>query len=228
MQARQAAQRRAVREADRSKFQRAAEAQLRLVAVCPESSDEARLCLFTQMVLNMLSTFRPVSEDAQGVDGVETRYTLAMPTLRTASDMVEWFHTNLMPLSDAILVEPSSKLDRIVVRACDLTARRLSEPIGRDDVAEALGLSSTYFGKVFRGKTGMTFREFVKRLRGSKAQELLLLPGKTVGEVAGEVGYSTTAAFSRGFEQVCGASPCAYRNNPQAFPRIRLPESVEV
>ena len=220
--------RRAAREADRSEFQRAVEAQLRLVAVCPESSDEARLCLFTQMVLNMLSTFRTVSEDAQAVDGVETRYTLAMPSLRTASDMVAWFHTNLMPLSDAILVEPSSRLDRIVVRACDLTAHRLSEPVGRDDVAQALGLSSTYFGKVFRGKTGMTFREFVKRLRVLKAQKLLLLPGKTVAEVAGEVGYSTTAAFSRGFEQVCGASPCAYRNNPQAFPRIALPESVDV
>ena len=218
---------RAVREADRSKYERTVEAQLRLVAGCPEGSENARLCLFTQMVLNMLSTFEAISEDSQGIDNVRTRYALAMPALQTASDMVEWFHANIVPVADALLLEPASKLDRIVRQACDLTARRLPEPIGRDDIAQALGLSSAYFGKVFREKTGLTFREFTKRLRVSKAQKLLLLPGKTVAEVAGEVGYSTTAALSRRFEQVCGASPCAYRNNPQAFPRVILPESIE-
>ena len=220
--------RRAVREADRSEFERAVEAQLRLVAGCPEGSDKAHLCLFTQMVLNMLSAFGSVSEDPRCVDGVEARYALAMPTLQTASDMVEWFHAHLMPLADAILVEPSSRLDRTISKAYELTARRLSEPICRDDVAKTLGLSGTYFGKVFRGKTGMTFREFVRRLRVSKAQKLLLLPGKTVAEVAGELGYGTTSAFSRGFEQVCGASPSAYRNNPLAFTRVILPDGVEV
>jgi len=218
----------ALREADRLRFERAIEAQLRLVAQCPTGSHHARLCLFTQMVLNLLSASRALGQKASAMDRVETRYALAMPRLRTASDMVEWFHDTMMPLADAMLAEPSSRLERIAAKACGLTAQRLPETIGRDGVAETLGLSGTHFGKIFREKTGMTFREFVKRLRIAKAQHLLLFPGKTVAEVAGAVGYSSTAAFSRGFEQVCGASPCAYRNNPQAFPRIKLPDGVEV
>ena len=220
--------RRAVRAADRSALDRAMEAQLRLVAGCPGDSDKACQCLFTQMVLNLLSAFRSVSEDVHRMDDVEARYALVLPSLQTASDMTEWFHVHLLPLIETILVDPSAKLDRIIAKACDLTASRLTETIGREEVAEVLGLSGTYFGKVFRAKTGMTYREFVKRLRVSKAQKLLLLPGRTVAEVAGELGYSTTAAFSRSFEKFCGASPSAYRNNPRAFPRIRLPERAEV
>ncbi|MCP4642986.1 MAG: helix-turn-helix domain-containing protein [bacterium] len=219
--------RQTVRDGDREKFERAVEAQLRLVAECPEEGNEARLCLFTQMVLNVLSALEGHSVEARDIERVGTDYTMAMPTLQRASDMVEWFHAHLLPLVHAILLAPSSKLDRVVRTAYELTARRLSEPVGRDDVAQALGLSGTYFGKVFRERTGMPFRQFAKRLRAAKAQKLLLLPGKTVTEVASDVGYTTIAAFSRSFEQVCGASPCAYRNNPQAFARVGLPDGVE-
>ncbi|MBN2309915.1 MAG: PocR ligand-binding domain-containing protein [Candidatus Hydrogenedentes bacterium] len=219
--------RRAVRDAARPDFDRAVEAQLRLVAGCPEDTGPERQCLFTQMVLNLLSALRAASEDARAVDGVQTRYALIMPALGTTSDMLGWFHGNVMPLAEAVLLEPGSRLDGIVAKACDLAAARLSESTGRDEIAEELGVSATHFGRVFREKAGMTFREFLKRLRVWRAQQLLLHPGRTVAEVAAEVGYSTTAAFSRRFEQVCGASPCAYRNNPQAFPRINLPALFE-
>ncbi len=218
--------RRAVRDMDRRSFEAAVETQLRLVAGCPVDSEDARKCLFTQMVLNLLSALRAITKDAERTSDVESRYALAMPSLQTPNDMAAWFHAHLLPLADAVLVEPCAKMDHVAAKACELTLRRLSEPIGREDVAKTLGLSGTYFGKIFRGRTGMTFREFVRRLRASKAQELLLLPGKTVADVADEVGYGSTAAFSRGFEQVCGASPCAYRNNPLAFPRVVLPNFV--
>lgn len=220
--------RRAVRESDLPALKRAIEAQLRLITGCPEDADKAPLCLSTQMVLNLLAALRSVSQHGQRIDSIETRYALAMPSLQTASDMVEWFHTHLLPLAETILVEPAAKLDRLVATACDLTAARLSETVSREEVATALGLSSTYLGKVFRAKTGMTYREFVKRLRISKARKLLLLPGKTVAEVAGELGYSTTAAFSRSFEKFCGASPSAYRGDPQAFPGVDLPECADL
>ncbi len=219
--------RRAVRDMDRSSLEAAVEAQLRLVAGCPVDSEEARKCLFTQMVLNLLAALRTVTKDPERMNDAESRYALAMPSLQTSNDMAVWFHAHLLPLVEAVLVEPSAKMDHVVAKACELTLHRLSESIARDDVAKTLGLSGTYFGKMFRGKTGMTFRDFVKRLRASKAQELLLLPGKTVADVADEVGYSSTAAFSRGFEQVCGGSPCAYRNNPLAFPRVILPDLLE-
>ncbi|MFO7976449.1 MAG: helix-turn-helix domain-containing protein, partial [Candidatus Hydrogenedentota bacterium] len=220
--------RRTIRNTDRSALESALQAQLRLVRGCPEDNNNARQCLFTQMVLNLLSALRTISNNDAEIMHIETRYALAMPTLRTANDMIEWFFAHLLPLADRTLLEPSAKSNQIVLKACDLAARQLSHPLAREEVAGALGLSGTYFGKIFRAQTGITFREFMKRLRISKAQSLLLLPGKSVAETAVEVGYSTTAAFSRGFEQVCGASPTAYRTNPHAFPRITLPEKLKV
>lgn len=215
--------RQAVRERARPALESAVEAQLRLAAGCPGSDGGARLSLFTHMTMNLLSVLRTVARDQDGIDRAGARYGKAMSTLRTAQDMTTWFHANLLPLLDAAFGEPESPRDRTIAAACSLAARRLSEPITREQLAAELGVSSTHFGKMFRMATGMTFREFLSRVRARKAQQLLLTPGHTVADVADELGYGSTAAFSRSFERICGASPSAYRNAPQAYPRIHVP-----
>lgn len=216
------AMRRAAIAGDRELFESAVESHLRLVSGVPGNQTHARLCLFTSMVTDLISIMRSLSGSANVIDEVETAYALAMPALQTASDMVEWFRVHLLPLAYGIFANPSGREDRWVSMACDLASQRLSEAVSRDEVAKALGLSSTHFGRIFRKRTGMTFREFLKKLRVSKAQELLLLPGRTVADVALELGYGSTAAFSRGFKEGCGGSPCEYRSNPSAYSRVLL------
>jgi len=219
--------RRALRERDRSMLDEALEGQLRVVCGCPADSGAVRQCLFTQLVMNLLGVLRPMAAESRALEDVEKNYALAVSSLHTGTDMAGWFHQHLLPLVDAAFCEACSVAEQIVVKACEITVRRLAESVRRDEVAEALGFSGTYFGKVFRSRTGMTWRAFVKRLRAAKAQKLLLVPGKSINDIAGQLGYSSTVAFSRSFERVCGASPSAYRNNPQAFRRIILPEGLE-
>ena len=219
--------RRAARERDRSMFEDAVESQLSLFGAYPGDIAGVRLYLFTQMVLNTLASFREVCDTSHGIDQIEARYAMAMATLRTTPDMLEWFDTHVLPLANKVLRETTAPRDRVIGQACDVAMRHLADPVTRDDVAAALGLSSTHLGRLFRERTGMTFRQFLNQTRVAKAQQLLLLPGKTVAGVARDLGYSTTAAFSRSFERVCGAPPSVYRNNPQGFARICLPPFPE-
>jgi AraC-like DNA-binding protein len=87
-------------------------------------------------------------------------------------------------------------------------------------------MSESHFGKVFRKRLGVSFRDYLQMARVARAQQLLLEPGKSILDIAVEVGYADTASFTHAFKKVCGASPTEYRNAPRAFKRIELPHAA--
>jgi AraC-like DNA-binding protein/ligand-binding sensor protein len=214
----------AVREGNRDRFEQKMESQLRLIAGQVDCPEEVRQCLFAQAVFGALAMLRDEGESA-AADRMQVAYAAAHSSMRTGVDMVEWFRANAVPHLDTLLDAPCSVPARRLNEVGTMVARSLSEKPNRESVARKLGMSGAHFGKSFRRDAGITYREYVRRIRVGQAQRLLLTPGKTVAQVASEVGYTTTAAFTRAFERECGASPSAYRNNPRDFALIPLPSS---
>ncbi|ACQ79198.1 transcriptional regulator, AraC family [Beutenbergia cavernae DSM 12333] len=92
-------------------------------------------------------------------------------------------------------------------------------PVSVPELARIAGLSTSHFAALFRAATGSGVSEYVKRLRMSRARELLLTSDRTVAEVATTVGYPDAFYFSRQFRRVAGVSPTEYR---RAFHRDGL------
>ena len=80
-----------------------------------------------------------------------------------------------------------------------------------EEVAEHLGMTPTYFSRVFKQATGRNFIEFVNRLRISKSCELLADGDKPVTEVCFESGFNNISNFNRRFQQLKGMTPSHYR-----------------
>lgn len=57
----------------------------------------------------------------------------------------------------------------------------------------------------------MSLREYVNKLRIDEAKRLLLSTGKTVSEIAGEVGFDNISYFSTVFRKQCGMSPLDWK-----------------
>ncbi len=85
------------------------------------------------------------------------------------------------------------------------------EDLALTDVARAVNMSTFYFCKSFKKATGMTFTEYLSRVRIEKARELLVNPNVRVSEVAFEVGFQSLTHFNRVFRRVLGQSPSAFR-----------------
>ncbi len=213
----------AVREGSRERFEEEIESQLRLLAGQVDCPDEVRQCVFAQVVFDALTLLRDEGESA-AAGRMQVAYAAAHSSIRTGADMVEWFRANVMPSLDALMDAPRSVPARRLNEVGAMVARSLSEKPNRESVARRMGMSGAHFGKSFRREAGVTYREFVRRIRVGQAQRLLLTPGKTVAQVANEVGYTTTAAFSRAFERECGVSPSAYRNSSKDYALIPLPK----
>lgn len=81
------------------------------------------------------------------------------------------------------------------------------------EVADAVGISRTYFSKMFREMTGEKYWDYLSRYRIEKAKELLLNTNLGQAQISEEVGYSSEFHFSRKFKEIIGISPNKFRKN---------------
>ena len=83
--------------------------------------------------------------------------------------------------------------------------------IGLDDMVAAAGMSVRNLNRRFVAATGLSPRQYLRRVRIEAAKRLLERRGATLDRVAGAVGYGDTRAFVRAFCEVAGLSPGQYR-----------------
>ncbi|WP_096084850.1 AraC family transcriptional regulator [Agaribacterium haliotis] len=74
-------------------------------------------------------------------------------------------------------------------------------------MAELLGMEWAQFKRLL-ARHGINYRHMLEQLRIDAAQQLL--EQRAINEVATELGYSSTAQFSRSFKRICGVSPANY------------------
>ncbi len=72
------------------------------------------------------------------------------------------------------------------------------------------------FNRRFLSATGMSPRQYLRRVRIETAKRLLEGPNASIDRVAEQVGYSDTRAFIRAFGVLAGLSPGQYRHKFRA------------
>ncbi|OOQ59794.1 transcriptional regulator [Mucilaginibacter pedocola] len=78
--------------------------------------------------------------------------------------------------------------------------------------AEQLYLSPNYFGDLIKKETGKTALEYIQAKLIAMAKERIFDHGKTVSEIAYELGFKYPQHFARLFKQKVGHSPLEYRS----------------
>jgi AraC-like DNA-binding protein/ligand-binding sensor protein len=127
--------------------------------------------------------------------------------------LLEIFGRHLSILSNQIAVENSAAQPVSVTRAKQFIARNQDGAICLATVAKAVNTSTFYFCKLFKRATGLTFTDYVARVRIEKAKTLLLDPNQRVSEVAYDVGFQSLTHFNRVFRKIVGRSPTSYRRS---------------
>jgi AraC-like DNA-binding protein len=110
-----------------------------------------------------------------------------------------------------IAVTESHSEHPVVLRAKGVIEKHQGEEISLSAVAKAVHVSSFHLCKLFRKSTGLTFTEYVSRIRTEKAKNLLLNPQLRISEIAYEVGFQSLTHFNRIFRKLVGESPTRYR-----------------
>jgi AraC family transcriptional regulator len=110
-------------------------------------------------------------------------------------------------------------------RIRELVHAKMEDDFSLDEMAQAIGLSTAHFARMFRKSTGETPHQFVLRQRVERAKAMLRAPDVRVLDVAVACGFKTQQHFAKVFRDVCGVSPTEYRQNFLDSEVICAPES---
>jgi AraC-like DNA-binding protein/ligand-binding sensor protein len=125
--------------------------------------------------------------------------------------LLETFAKHLSLVANQIVVQEEEAESPLVRRARAYILANQADPIDLAKVAQAMHVSTFYFCKLFKKATGLTFTEYLSRVRVEKAKHLLLNPHLRISEIAYDVGFQSLTHFNRVFRQVAGQSPSEYR-----------------
>lgn len=98
-----------------------------------------------------------------------------------------------------------------MMKAVRWIERTYTQPLHASEVAAQIGMSRSSFSVKFKKYVGITFGDFVSKLRIGKAEELLLNTELGMTEIAEKSGYEDVYYFSRVFREKMQCSPAEYR-----------------
>lgn len=72
-------------------------------------------------------------------------------------------------------------------------------------------INSKYLGRIFKQQTGVSFHEYLNRIRMERAKLLLEQTDRKIIDIAGQVGFETVTYFNRVFQKQFAMAPGEYR-----------------
>ncbi|WP_336076821.1 response regulator transcription factor [Paenibacillus sp. 203] len=98
-----------------------------------------------------------------------------------------------------------------MTRAIQYIHAHYSEDLNMAVVSNSVSLNYTYFSQAFKAYTGLSFVQYVKRLRITEAKKLLKCQGGKIYEIAANVGFDNAKHFNKVFRELEGMTPQQFR-----------------
>jgi len=101
--------------------------------------------------------------------------------------------------------------DPRIGRIIDLIESRPSDALAIDSLAGAVNLSASRLRRLFVAQTGLTLSRYIKRVRMSRADELVCSTFLSIKEIVAAVGLRDESHFVRDFKSCHGCTPTERR-----------------
>lgn len=112
---------------------------------------------------------------------------------------------------DSMVIKDQMSEPIMISRAKSYMKDNYAITIKLSKISDHLKISQYHFCRQFKKYTGLSFTDYLNRLRIEEAKLILIAPNCRVGEVAYEVGFQSVPHFSRSFKRIAGMSPKKWR-----------------
>ncbi|MEH2941548.1 helix-turn-helix transcriptional regulator [Lachnospiraceae bacterium KK002] len=124
-------------------------------------------------------------------------------------------------LHDEMVLDYAEKMR--ILRRSDTNSRHISackeyiyshikERITIEDLADELGVSSSYLSRLFKKETGDSVSAYIRKQKIEKARNLLRYSDYSVIEIANRLSFSSQSHFIQQFREIVGMTPKKYRD----------------
>ncbi len=172
---------------------------------------------FTQLCKTINEDFELMSEYIKRYLGVGITASLG-PVNNTMAQFANAIKINLHTMSNK-LAEGENKLyihdenaRPEIIKIKKYILDNLGNELNVSIAAKYVNMSESYFSHIFKKETGMSFVDYINKVRISKATELLESTNLQVNQIATRVGIENANYFSVLFKKINGISPYEYRS----------------
>lgn len=125
---------------------------------------------------------------------------------------------------DDLPVQPMEARIARLQPALRFVAQHYPEKLTEAAAAKTCAMSRFEFSRKFHAAFGMTFREYLLRVRITEARRMLTEGGRSVTSIAYASGFNDGSHFARMFRRYTGVLPSEYQaGTPAAWQTIELP-----
>lgn len=165
-----------------------------------------------RVLADSLNALETLDLDNTQITGIERNPFEQLARLKTLDEIFSWF----LDFHEQVrrrLEERRQQHSMIKAVAAEqyIRDRYTDFDLSVTGVCSALSISKSYFSPLFKTHTGMTFVEYLTRVRIERARELLASQDLRSYEIAEQVGFRDAHYFSLTFKKQTGYSPTEYR-----------------
>ncbi len=152
--------------------------------------------------------------DAEEVFGLNYRSLRELDLIRNVEDLAAWLSRIMNRFTDCVFHLKEIRHADVIMKATRYVKRAYRERISLEQVSSYVGLSPSYFSRIFKQETGSAWSTYVNRIRVDRARRLLISTSVPLSDIAGMVGFEDQSYFTKVFKRITGLSPGRYRESP--------------
>ncbi|MGL5635149.1 MAG: response regulator transcription factor [Sarcina sp.] len=99
----------------------------------------------------------------------------------------------------------------VVQQVVKLINEEYKQELSLKTLAAKFRINSSYLGQIFSKEVGISFSEYLNKVKNTKAKDLILNTNMKINNIAKEVGYTDTSYFYRKFKKYYGVCPSTLR-----------------
>ncbi|KRE64657.1 helix-turn-helix domain-containing protein [Paenibacillus sp. Soil750] len=142
----------------------------------------------------------------------ETERATAFDTFHTLGELRHYLKSYATDTKQ-LISEQANLGETVITVAESIVREHYSRDLQLAEVANRVSMNYSYFSKLFKERTGLTFTAYLTKVRMEEAQKLLKNPTLRINEISEKVGYGNLYHFSRAFKNYFGVSPKEHRKS---------------
>lgn len=128
-----------------------------------------------------------------------------------------WLSLKCNETSNYIGLLQQNKSQKTIFEVKEYIDKHYQENINLKSIANVFYLNSSYLGRLFTNTFGITFNDYLNKVRIAGVKEIVLHGDKSIYEIIIQVGYNNHEHFYRQFKRYEGISFLEFRENAKLY-----------
>ncbi|HOJ09823.1 MAG TPA: AraC family transcriptional regulator [Clostridiales bacterium] len=130
---------------------------------------------------------------------------------KSIQQFMEWISSKFRTIIEYQIDQQKDNTKSFVSEIKEFIEENYVEEISLVTAAAHFNYNSSYFCKIFKEKTGVSFWEYVSKVRIEKSKSLLIETDNSIEQIAEMVGYNNRFSYIRSFKKYTSITPGEYR-----------------